>query len=517
MPVIGGIVQIDNHLRENRKKYLDRCKVIAELKAEAKLTSPDSLEKLKLQGKLGVEERLAALLDEVLIEIGELAGYQIYETKPGANIRCVIGRIHNKYCAVFANDPSVKGGCYYPLTVKKHLRLQEIAENLSLPCLYLVDSGGAFLPLQDEVFPDKYHFGRIFFNESRMSAKGIPQLALTLGSATAGGAYIPALADYSIMVKGTSHIFLGGPPLVKAATGLDIDSESLGGSKIHTEKSGVADLEVNSEIEGIQALRAWIKNSVNQKSYFDTKKENPKAPKFDPHEIPFFLDEQSFYTYEILGRIIDDSYLDEFKPRYGDTLICGIASINGIKVGILANNGILFSESALKATHFIQYCNKQFIPLIFFQNIVGFMVGPEYESGGIAKDGAKMVSAVSNSIVPKITVIIGASYGAGNYGMCGRAFDPLFLFAWPNSRIGVMGGKQAGKVLSIVSSKNQNPEELQNRIEREYEIKTSSLYATARLWDDGIIFVEDTRKILTNCLELIQFYKFKSFTPSYRF
>ncbi|MCS6894011.1 MAG: methylcrotonoyl-CoA carboxylase [Deltaproteobacteria bacterium] len=517
MPTLGGQLNPTPEMIETRKRYLELAKAISDLKLQAKITESEGIRRLSRANKLPVEERISILCDEVIVEVGELAGHGVYETKPGANIRCLIAKVSDKPVAVFANDPSVKGGTYYPLTVKKHLRLQEIAETLKLPCIYLVDSGGAFLPLQDEIFPDKNHFGRLFFNQSRMSAQGIPQMSLTLGSATAGGAYIPALSDISIMVKNQGHIFLGGPPLVKAATGLTIDAESLGGAEVHVTKSGVADEYVHSEQEGLMRLKQLLKNTPHQTEPFKLDIQNETSPKYDPSEIAFFLGENLIFTREILARILDDSYIDEFKPFFGTSIVCGFARICGVLVGVIANNGILFSESAIKATHFIQYCNKQLIPLVFFQNIVGFMVGPEYEHAGIAKDGAKMVAAVSNSVVPKLTIIIGSSFGAGNYGMCGRAFDPVFLFAWPNARIGVMGGLQAANVLASVGAPKDDLEAFKKNIIAEYDKTTSSLYATARLWDDGIIFPEHTRSVLRNCLMLCKNYALREFTPSYRF
>ncbi|MCX7952599.1 MAG: methylcrotonoyl-CoA carboxylase, partial [Deltaproteobacteria bacterium] len=477
-----------------------------------------SIERLKALRKLPVEERLALVLDRALLELSPLAGYNVYDTKPGANIRCVIGLIGQNPVMVIANDPSVKGGTYYPLTIKKHLRAQEIAETLNLPCLYLVDSGGAYLPMQEEVFPDKFHFGRLFFNQCRMSAKGNIQISVTLGSATAGGAYIPALSDISIIVQNTGHIFLGGPPLVKAATGLNVTAEELGGAKVHTDISGVADIRVENEEKGFELVKKLVGNLKPKSANFELNQAKSVPPRYDPLEIPYFLSENTNYGREILGRLLDDSYLDEFKPTFGETIICGFGRICGFLVGILMNDGILYSESAIKSTHFIQLCNKLRIPIIFLQNIVGFMVGTEYEHKGIAKDGAKMVSAVANSVVPKITVIIGASYGAGNYGMCGRAFDPVFLFAWPNSRIGVMGGKQAGIVLSLVGSQKDDIESFKKSIEEEYDKKTSAFYGTARLWDDGLILAEQTREVLKNCLSLLEGFEIREdFKPTYRF
>lgn len=518
MPHIGGQIPLSSCSKESKSVYDTVVEQLLKLTNESLVTQSGPREKLKSQGKLTVEERLSLVLDRKVLELSPLAGYGIYETKPGANIRCVIGYCGHIPVMVIANDPSVKGGTYYPITVKKHLRAQEIAELLHLPCLYLVDSGGAFLPLQDEVFPDKYHFGRIFFNQARMSAKGIAQISVTLGSATAGGAYIPALSDISIIIEKTGHIFLGGPPLVKAATGLDITAEELGGAIVHTEQSGVADYRFSSEKDGLRFARNILQTLKSRKTTFNLNVSTASAPRFDPSEIPYFLSENANFGYEILARLIDDSYIEEFKPHFGQSIICGFARVEGIMVGILMNNGILFSDSAIKATHFIQYCNKQNIPLLFLQNIVGFMVGPEYEKAGIAKDGAKMVAAVSNCVVPKLTVITGASYGAGNYGMCGRAFDPVFLFSWPSAKIGVMGSKQAATVLTLVGSKKDDPDQLRKKIETEYETKSSALYSTSRLWDDGIILPQHTRRILRDCLILCTGFESRDvFSPFYRF
>jgi len=400
-----------------------------------------------------------------------------------------------------ANDATVKGGTYFPMTVKKHLRAQEIAEENGLPCIYLVDSGGAFLPMQDEVFPDKEHFGRIFFNQAQMSAKGIPQVAAVLGSCTAGGAYIPAMSDESVIVEGNGTIFLAGPPLVKAATGEEVTADDLGGAKVHTRESGVADHYAKTEQEALRIVRDIIENLNHERKQSPTQK-NYEEPLYDAEELFGILPKDTtktpFDVREIIARIVDGSAFHEFKKNYGETLITGFSHIYGQAVGIVANNGILFSESALKGTHFIEMCAKRHIPLIFLQNITGFMVGKRYEAGGIAKNGAKMVMAVSNAAVPKYTIVIGGSYGAGNYGMCGRAFSPRFLWMWPNARISVMGGEQAAGVLTDVARNvtDAEREELRNTILAKYQKESSAYYSTARLWDDGIIAPNQTRQVL---------------------
>ena len=407
-----------------------------------------------------------------------------------------IGVVHGKECVFVANDATVKGGSYYPMTVKKHIRAQEVAESNNLPCIYLVDSGGAFLPLQDQVFPDKGHFGRIFRNQAILSSKGIPQVAAVLGSCTAGGAYIPAMSDESIIVKGNGTIFLAGPPLVKAATGEEVSAENLGGADLHTRESGVADHFAEDETEALQTVRDIVENlNVGKKIRLDT--EDPEDPYHSPEELLGIIPNDNRTPYdvrEVISRIVDGSRFHEFKERYGTSLVCGFARIHGYPVGIVANNGILFSESSLKGAHFVELCGQRGIPLVFLQNIMGFMVGRDAEAGGIAKDGAKLVTAVSCVPVPKFTVIIGGSHGAGNYGMCGRAYDPRFLFMWPNARISVMGGEQAASVLSTVG--NANPDAIREKYERE----SNPYYSTARLWDDGVIDPRDTRDILGLCI-----------------
>lgn len=474
--------------------------------------SQQAREKHQARGKLLVRERIEQLIDAdaSFLELSQLAAYQVYEHDvPAAGIVTGIGRISGESCMIIANDATVKGGTYYPLTVKKHLRAQAIAEQNRLPCVYLVDSGGAYLPMQDEVFPDKEHFGRIFYNQARMSAKGIAQVAVVMGSCTAGGAYVPAMADESIMVKEQATIFLGGPPLVKAATGEEVSAEALGGADVHCRKSGVADYFAENDQHALLLARSIV-NNLNQSKQHLVKSTMPfEAPLYDPKEIYGIIPANPKQTYdvrEVIARIVDGSYFDEFKKYYGESLVCGFANICGVKVGILANNGILFSESALKATHFIQLCCQRNIPLTFLQNITGFMVGQHYENRGIAKDGAKMVNAVACANVPKITMIIGGSFGAGNYGMCGRAYEPRFMWAWPNSRISVMGGEQAANVLTQVkidqlakSKKSWSDKEIsqfKTPILEQYEHQGHPYYASARLWDDGIVDPAQARQVL---------------------
>src|SRR5215212_1736269 len=472
---------------------------------------PEAVARHRRRGKLLARERITRLLDpgSAFLELSPLAAWDMYNDEaPSAGIVTGLGLVEGREVAIVANDATVKGGTYYPLTVKKHLRLQEIAEQNRLPCIYLVDSGGAFLPLQSEVFPDRDHFGRIFYNQAHMSAQGIAQIAVVMGSCTAGGAYVPAMSDESIIVNGTGTIFLGGPPLVKAATGEEVTAEELGGADVHTRISGVADHFAEDDHDAIAIVRNIVENLRLDKDEPPTRIE-PEDPLYDPKElygvIPRDL-RKSYDVREVIARIVDGSRFQEFKERYATTLVTGFARIFGYKVGILANNGVLFSESALKATHFIELCNQRRIPLVFLQNITGFMVGKQYERGGIAKDGAKMVHAVANSTVPKFTVIIGGSFGAGNYGMCGRAYSPRFLWMWPNARISVMGGEQAAGVLTTVkrdqlarAGQELSPEEersIADPVLAKYETEGSPYYSTARLWDDGVIDPADTRKYL---------------------
>ena len=469
-----------------------------------------AMERHRSRNKLPVRERVKLLLDEgtPFLELSPLAAHEVYKEEiPSAGLVSGIGLVQGRHCLIIANDATVKGGTYYPLTVKKHLRAQEIGLQNQLPCIYLVDSGGANLPHQDEVFPDRDHFGRIFYNQATMSAKGIPQIAAVMGSCTAGGAYVPAMSEESIIVKGNGTIFLGGPPLVKAATGEEVTAEELGGGDVHARISGVADHLAENDYDAITRIRRIISNL--KEPDFPISHTEPANPKYDSQElngiVPTDL-RKSFDIKEVIARIVDGSEFDEFKELYGTTLICGFARIHGIKVGILANNGILFSESALKGTHFIEICCKRNIPLVFLQNISGFMVGKSYEAGGIAKDGAKLVTAVSCAQVPKITIIVGGSFGAGNYGMCGRAFNPRFLFTWPNARISVMGGEQAASVLATVKRDNleragedwnkEEEEAFKQPIRDKFEREGHPYYATARLWDDGIIEPKDTRMVL---------------------
>ena len=462
----------------------------------------------KEQGKMPPRERIAELIDPntPFLELSPLAANGMYDDEaPAAGIITGIGRIQQRECVIIANDATVKGGTYFPLTVKKHLRAQEIAMQNNLSCIYLVDSGGAFLPLQAEVFPDREDFGRIFYNQALMSAAEIPQISAVMGSCTAGGAYVPAMSDEAVIVKGTGTIFLGGPPLVKAATGEEVTAEELGGADVHTRISGVADHFAQDDHDALAIVRNIVENLRLDKHEPDTRIE-PEEPALDPKELYGVIPKdtrKAYDVHEVIARIVDGSRFQEFKERYATTLVTGFARIFGYKVGILANNGVLFSESALKATHFIELCNQRRIPLVFLQNITGFMVGKQYERGGIAKDGAKMVHAVANSTVPKFTVIIGGSFGAGNYGMCGRAYAPRFLWMWPNARISVMGGEQAAGVLTTVKRDQlaRDGKELSTEEERsiadpvleKYETEGSPYYSTARLWDDGIIDPADTR------------------------
>ncbi len=463
------------------------------------------------QGKLLVRERLERLLDPgtPFLEIGALAAFSLYEGQaPAAGLVCGIGRVAGREVMVVANDATVKGGTYFPMTVKKHLRAQEIALENRLPCLYLVDSGGAFLPLQAEVFPDRDHFGRIFYNQARMSALGLAQVSVVLGSCTAGGAYVPAMSEETIIVKGRGTIFLGGPPLVKAATGEEVTAEDLGGADVHARLSGVADHYAADEDEALERARDVVGRLTSRKEA-PWEVEEPEDPLCDPAElggiVPANL-RRAYDVREVIARIVDGSRFSEWKALYGTTLVTGFARIMGYPVGILANNGVLFSESALKATHFISMCCQRRVPLVFLQNITGFIVGREYEQKGIAKDGAKMVHAVANAEVPKFTVIIGGSFGAGNYGMCGRAYQPRQLWMWPNARISVMGGEQAASVLSQVKQEQrarqgrrlgaEEVEALRAPILAKYEEEGSPYFSTARLWDDGIIAPADTRTVL---------------------
>jgi acetyl-CoA carboxylase carboxyltransferase component len=455
-----------------------------------------ALEKHRSRGKLTARERIDRLLDPdtAFLELSALAAWELYDGQaPGAGIVTGIGVIEGRECVLVANDATVKGGTYFPVTVKKHLRAQEIAEQNRLPCIYLVDSGGAFLPLQAEVFPDRDHFGRIFYNQARLSAKGIPQIASVMGSCTAGGAYVPAMSDETIIVKGTGTIFIGGPPLVKAATGQEVTAEELGGADVHARLSGVADHYATSDEHALALVREIVRNLNLSKTDMPWDLIPGQEPAADPSElyglIPTDFREQ-VDPRELIARIVDGSRFHEFKALYGETLVCGFARIEGYPVGILANNGVLFGESAAKGAHFIELACKRRVPLVFLQNITGFMVGKEYEAGGIARDGAKLVTAVACAEVPKFTVIVGGSFGAGNYGMCGRAYGPRQLWMWPNARISVMGGEQAATVLTMVGDADAD------EIRAKYEAEGNPYYSTARLWDDGIIDPLDTRRVL---------------------
>lgn len=489
-------------LVQDLDKMFDRIALGGGQKARGKHTE---------RGKLLARERISALFDpgSPFLELSTLAGEGMYDGQaPGAGIVTGIGRVHGQEMMVVANDATVKGGTYFPMTVKKHLRAQEIALENHLPCIYLVDSGGAFLPLQDEVFPDKEHFGRIFYNQARMSALNIPQIAVVMGSCTAGGAYVPAMCDESIIVKNQGTIFLGGPPLVKAATGEIVDAESLGGAEVHTSISGVADHLADNDPHALAIAREILLH-LNRKKAPPAALQPPSEPLYAAEELYGIIPKDTrrpFDIREVIARLVDGSEFQEFKARYGKTLITGFAHIHGYPVGIVANNGILFAESALKGAHFIELCNQRDIPLVFLQNITGFMVGKKYEHAGIAKDGAKMVTAVACSHVPKFTVVIGGSFGAGNYAMCGRAYGARFLWMWPNARISVMGGEQAASVLATVkrdsieaSGKTWSIEEenaFKAPIHHQYEHQGHPYYASARLWDDGIIDPADTRRVL---------------------
>ncbi len=455
-----------------------------------------AVERHRSRGKLLARERIDRLVDpgSSFLEVNALAAWDLYNGQaPSAGIVTGIGVVEGRECVIVANDATVKGGTYFPLTVKKHLRAQEVAEQNRLPCVYLVDSGGAFLPLQDEVFPDRDHFGRIFFNQAQMSAKGIPQIAVVVGSCTAGGAYVPAMSDETVIVRGTGTIFIGGPPLVKAATGQEVSAEELGGADVHTRRSGVADHYATSDEHALAIARTIVRDLHTRKPEPPWDVTEPALPAEDPAELYGFIPEDFRHQTdprELIARIVDGSRFDEFKQLYGETLVCGWARIEGFPVGILANNGVLFAESSQKGAHFIELACKRKVPLVYLQNITGFMVGKEYEAGGIARDGAKLVMATANAEVPKFTVVTGGSFGAGNYAMCGRAYGPRQLWMWPNARISVMGGEQAATVLTMVG--DADPEEVRAK----YEQEGNPYYSTARLWDDGIIDPLDTRRVL---------------------
>ncbi len=485
-------------------------------------------------GKLLARDRISRLLDpgSPFLELSALAAHGVYgEELPGAGLITGIGRISGRECMVVANDPTVKGGTYYPLTVKKHLRAQEIAGDNELPCVYLVESGGAFLPRQDEVFPDREHFGRIFFNQARLSARGIAQIAVVHGSCTAGGAYVPAMSDHAVIVRNQGRVFLGGPPLVRAATGEEIDAESLGGADVHCRRSGVTDYYAENDTHALAFARRAVarlrevpaNRTAGSCALPGGAGASAGAPAFDPAELYGIIPQSSRKPYdvrELIARLVDRSWFDEFKALYGTTLVCGFADVHGWPVGILANNGILFSESALKGTHFIELCCREGIPIVFLQNIAGFMVGQAAEAGGIAKDGAKLVTAVACASVPKYTIVIGGSFGAGNYAMCGRAYSPRFLFQWPNARTSVMGGEQAASVLATIKREalergggtlsDADEERLKAPIREQFERQGHPYYASARLWDDGVIDPLDTRRVLGLALALTRSQDFAS-------
>jgi acetyl-CoA carboxylase carboxyltransferase component len=497
MAVLESGVQRDE-LFERRHERMEA--LVAELRDRSAQVAQGGGEKAterhRSRGKLTARERIDRLVDPggAFLELNGLAAWDMYERQaPAAGIVTGVGVVEGRECVIVANDATVKGGSYFPLTVKKHLRAQEVAEQNRLPCLYLVDSGGAFLPLQDEVFPDRDHFGRIFFNQARMSAKGIAQIAVVMGSCTAGGAYVPAMSDETVIVRGTGTIFIGGPPLVKAATGQDVSAEELGGADVHTRQSGVADYYATSDEHALALARQIVGNLHGRKPEAPWEIAEPEPPTADSGELYGLVPEDFRHqtdARELIARIVDGSRFDEFKALYGETLVTGFARIEGYPVGILANNGVLFAESSQKGAHFIELACKRRVPLVFLQNITGFMVGQEYEAGGIARDGAKLVMAVANAEVPKFTVIVGGSFGAGNYAMCGRAYAPRQLWMWPNARISVMGGEQAATVLTMVG--DADPEEIRAKYERE----GSPYYSTARLWDDGVIDPLDTRGVL---------------------
>jgi acetyl-CoA carboxylase carboxyltransferase component len=483
-----------------RRRHERMAGLVAELRERtaqvARGGGEAAVERHRSRGKLPARERVDRLVDpdSAFLELGTLAAWQLYDgAAPGAGIVTGIGVVEGRECVIVANDATVKGGSYFPLTVKKHLRAQEVAAQNRLPCLYLVDSGGAFLPLQAEVFPDRDHFGRIFFNQAQMSAAGIPQIAVVMGSCTAGGAYVPAMSDETIIVRGTGTIFIGGPPLVKAATGQDVTAEELGGADVHTRRSGVADYLATSDEHALALARGIVRNLHAPKPQPPWDVAEPELPAADPAELYGLVPEDFRHQLdarELIARLVDGSRFDEFKALYGETLVTGFARIEGYPVGVIANNGVLFAESSQKGAHFIELCCKRKVPLVFLQNITGFMVGAEYEAGGIARDGAKLVMAVANARVPKFTVVVGGSFGAGNYAMCGRAYEPRQLWMWPNARISVMGGDQAATVLTMVG--DADPDE----IRATYEAEGNPYYSTARLWDDGIIDPLDTRHVL---------------------
>jgi acetyl-CoA carboxylase carboxyltransferase component len=497
MALLESAVHRDDVFKRRRERMQTLVAELRERTAQVARGGGDkATERHRSRGKLTARERIDRLVDPgaAFLELNALAAWDIYDRQaPAAGIVTGIGVVEGTQCVIVANDATVKGGTYFPLTVKKHLRAQEVAEQNHLPCVYLVDSGGAFLPLQDEVFPDRDHFGRIFFNQAQMSAKGIPQIAVVMGSCTAGGAYVPAMSDETIIVRGTGTIFIGGPPLVKAATGQDVTAEELGGADVHTRRSGVADYYATSDEHALALARGVIRHLHLHPPTSPWETAPPEPPALDPSDLYGLVPEDFRHqtdARELIARLVDGSHFHEFKANYGETLVTGFARIEGHPVGILANNGVLFAESSQKGAHFIELACKRRVPLVFLQNITGFMVGKEYEAAGIARDGAKLVMAVANAAVPKFTVVVGGSFGAGNYAMCGRAYEPRQLWMWPNARISVMGGEQAATVLTMVG--DADPEEIRSKYERE----GNPYYSTARLWDDGIIDPLDTRRVL---------------------
>ena len=515
------ISNISTNSEDFKRRYEFNKKKVEEIEAIRKELSkggpPKAHEVNKKRGKLFCRERIEKVIDKdsPFLEIGPYAGYDMYDNSaPCGGIVTGIGRIHGRDVMIIANDQTVKGGTYHPITIKKHVRAQRIAEENNLHCLYLVDSGGVFLPMQDEVYPDKEHFGNFFYNQAVMSSKGLLQVAVVTGLGTAGGAYVPAMCDQVIMVKNQSAIFIGGPPLVKAATGEEIDAETLGGADVHTRISGVADYLANNEEEALRKAREIFLNLPRRKKY-ELDRVEPEDPLYDPEEIYGIIPEDlsiPFDVHEIIARIVDASEFEEFKPLYGQTLVTGFARIGGYLVGIIGNNGVIFPESAQKAAHFIELCSLRKVPIIFLQNITGFIIGKQYEHQGMAKDGAKWITAVSTTSVPKITVIIGNSYGAGNYAMAGRGYNPRFLWMWPNSKIAVMGPQQAADVLTMVKvnqlkreGKDVSEDEIKSireKVMKDYEMKSTALYSSARLWDDGIIDPKKTREYLMLALEI---------------
>jgi acetyl-CoA carboxylase carboxyltransferase component len=495
--VLTSHVERESEVFASRREQMDA--LVAELRERtaqvARGGGEKAVERHRSRGKMTARERVDRLLDpgSAFLELNALAAWELYDGQaPSAGIVTGVGVVEGQECVIVANDATVKGGTYFPMTVKKHLRAQEVADQNHLPCIYLVDSGGAFLPLQADVFPDRDHFGRIFYNQARLSAKGITQIAAVMGSCTAGGAYVPAMSDETIIVKGTGTIFIGGPPLVKAATGQDVTAEELGGADVHARRSGVADHYATSDEHALALVRSVVRNLHRRKDApWDVAE--PEEPSVEPGDLYGLIPEdyrQQFDPREVIARIVDGSRFHEFKELYGETLVCGFARIEGYPVAILANNGVLFAESAQKGAHFIELACARKVPLVFLQNITGFMVGTEYEAGGIARDGAKLVTAVSCAEVPKFTVVIGGSFGAGNYGMAGRAYSPRQLWMWPNARISVMGGEQAATVLTMVG--DADPDEIRAK----YEVEGNPYFSTARLWDDGIIDPLDTRRVL---------------------